>query len=88
MNCCKTWECSHILALKHLNGDIDLINETATIQEAKLKGRRRTKAYPMVGFSSCRDEDDDQVDLDYVHPDDLIGTRIRKKLDDGRHYNI
>ena len=42
----------------------------------------------MVGFSSCRDEDDDQVDLDYVHPDDLIGTRIRKKLDDGRHYNI
>jgi hypothetical protein len=89
VGCCKYWECSHIQARKHLDKELDLVNETLAISEAKLRGRRRTKALPMVGFASTRDDEEgqDDVDMDYVNPNDLIGTRIRVKLNDHREYN-
>lgn len=87
VGCCKDWECSHIQAYKHLNGDINLKNELLLIRDAKRKGRPRKRVQPMHGFNSVRDEELAPAQEDYNNPNDLIATRIRRKLNDGRLYN-
>ena len=77
-------QCSHVTAVLHLHGKIDLEEEMRLVSRPKATGR--PQKYTPVGFQSHDNADASRAPLPF-QPSSLVGTRIVVEHDNGRKYH-
>jgi len=79
--CAQYWECAHILAYRHVCGEVNVIDMMLTLKAAAPKGRPAADMEPIYSERQANEP------YRFKNPAQAIGGTIRHQLSDGRFYN-